>query len=147
MLLVTTNIEANTEFHDLSSTVIMNSLKSQPKNSFLSKLYREFFFMPIWIKEETLSPLSEELFSLIKNDKTLLSSSKLHKDAVLLEKKAQDIYRGHGTLYQKVDLEFKLSQLYKGYADYALYGSAFKDRLHNLKGRISMPAGSHINQV
>jgi len=138
MLLFTTNTYANAEFHDVASTVMMNSLKTQSKNSFLRKLYTQILFVPIWVKEESLSPLSEELFIQIKNDATLLESSKLHQDAVLLGQKAEEIYGNNGTLYQKVDLEFKISQLFKGYADYALYGSinwgAFKDRLHNLEG-------------
>ena len=137
MLLFTTNTHANTEFHDVASTVMMNSLQTQPKNSFLRKLYTQLLFVPIWVKEDSLSPLSGELLVLIKNDKTLLESSKLHQDAMLLDQKAKEIYSNSGTLYQKVDLEFKLSQLYKGYADYTLYGSinwgAFQDRLHNIK--------------
>ncbi|HSR74730.1 MAG TPA: L,D-transpeptidase family protein, partial [Sulfurovum sp.] len=48
-----------------------------------------------------------------------------------------EVYGSNGTLVQKVDLEFKLSQLYKAYAEYTLYGSinwgAFLDRLYNLK--------------
>lgn len=138
MLLFTTNTYANTEFHDVASTVMMNSLKTQSKNNFLRKLYTQILFIPIWVKEDSLSSLSEELFILIKSDETLLDSSRLHQDAVRLSQKAKEIYGNNGTLYQKVDLEFKISQLFKGYADYALYGSinwgAFKDRLHNLKG-------------
>jgi len=137
MLLFTTHAHANTEFHDVASSVMMNSLKTQPKNSFLRKLYTQLLFVPIWVKEESLSPLSGELLVLIQNDKTLLKSSKIYKDALQLDQKAKELYSNNGTLYQKVDLEFKLSQLYKGYADYTLYGSinwgAFQDRLHNIK--------------
>ncbi len=138
MLLFTTVTHANSEFHDVASTVMMNSLQTQPKNSFLRNLYTQLLFMPIWIKEESLSALSGELLVLIQNDKTLSKSTKLYQDAVLLDQKAKEIY-SNGTLYQKVDLEFKLSQLYKGYADYTLYGSinwgAFQDRLHNIKAK------------
>ena len=67
MLLFTTHTQANTEFHDIASTVMFNSLKSQPKKSFLKKLYSQILFMPIWVKEESLSPLSGELLVLIKN--------------------------------------------------------------------------------
>lgn len=137
MLLFTANTHANTEFHDVASTVMLNSLKSQNKNSFLKKLYTQLLFVPIWVKEESLSSLSGELLVLIQNDQTLSKHSKLYRDAMILDQKAKEIYSNHGTLYQKVDLEFKLSQLYKGYADYTLYGSinwgAFQDRLHNKK--------------
>jgi len=131
------NANANLEFHEVASTVMINSLQTQPTNSFLKQLYTRLFFVPVWIDENSVSSFSKELFSQITQDTTLDKTSKLYQDAILLERKAQDIYGSNGTLYQKVDLEFKISQLYKGYADYALYGSinwgAFQDRLYNLK--------------
>jgi len=127
----------NLEFHEVASTVMINSLQTQPKNSFLRKLYRHLFFVPVWIDEDSPSSFAKELFRQIKEDKTLKATSKLYQDTAHLEQRAQDIYASNGTLSQKVDLEFKISKLYKGYADYALYGSinwgAFKDRLYNLK--------------
>jgi len=133
------NANTNLEFHEVASTVMINSLQTQPQNSFLKQLYTRLFFVPIWIDENSVSSFSKEIFRHITEDKTLETTSKLYKDAVRLEQKARDIYASNGTLSQKVDLEFKISQLYKGYADYALYGSinwgAFKDRLYNLKAQ------------
>ncbi len=135
-------VHANThlEFHEVASTVMINSLQTQPSNSFLKQLYTRLFFVPVWIDEDSLSAFSKELLRQIKQDETLERTSKLYQDALQLEKKAQEIYGGaNGTLTQKVDLEFKISQLYKGYADYTLYGSinwgAFQDRLYNLKAQ------------
>lgn len=128
---------ANVEFHEVASTVMINSLQSQPKNSFLNKLYTQLFFVPVWIDEDSPSSFTEELFTRIKEDETLERTSKLYQDAVSLEQKVREVYGSDGTLTQKVDLEFKLSQLYKAYAEYTLYGSinwgAFQDRLYNLK--------------
>lgn len=133
------NANANLEFHEVASTVMMNSLQTQPSNSFLKQLYSRLFFVPVWIDENSVSSFSQELFRQIKQDKTLDQTSKLYQDAINLERKAQAIYGSNATLSQKVDLEFKISQLYKGYADYALYGSinwgAFQDRLYNLKAQ------------
>jgi len=131
------NANANLEFHEVASTVMINSLQTQPSKSFLKQLYSRLFFVPVWIDENAVSTFSQELFRQIKQDKTLDVTSRLYQDAIKLERKAQDIYGSNGTLSQKVDLEFKISQLYKGYADYTLYGSinwgAFQDRLYNLK--------------
>lgn len=138
-LLFTQNVNANSsiEFNDVASTVIINSLQTQPKNSFLRALYTQLLFVPVWVKEESISPLGKELFSQIQEDQVLDRNSKLYQDAMRLEEKAVEAYADTGTLVQKVDLEFKMSQLYRGYADYTLYGSinwgAFQDRLHNLK--------------
>lgn len=135
------HLYANTDvkFHDVSSTVMMNSLEPLPQNSFLRKLYTQLFFIPVWVQEENPSLLSEELFTHIQNDKTLPPYSKLKKDALYLSKMSQDIYAFNGSLMQKIDLEFKIAQLYKGYADYMLYGSinwgAFQDRLYNLRSK------------
>jgi len=132
-----TPAKANTTFHDVSATVMMNSLESQPKNSFLRKLYSQLFFVPVWIQEEKLSTLSTELFTHIKEDKTLPQGSKLKQDAYRLEEDAREIYISDTLLTRKIDLEFQIAQLYKGYADYTLYGSinwgAFQSRLYNLR--------------
>jgi len=138
-LLCTTQLSANThiEFHDVTSTVMMNSLAPLPANNFLKKLYSQLFFVPVWVQEEKPSSLSRELFNYIQNDKTLPLYSKLKQDALALSQMTNDIYASNGSLTQKVDLEFKIAQLYKGYADYMLYGSinwgAFQGRLYNLR--------------
>lgn len=129
----------NLQFHEVASTVMINSLETQSQNSFLKQLYTRLFFVPIWIDEDSVSSFSKELFRQIREDKTLESTSRLYQDAIRLEQKARDIYASKGTLSEKVDLEFKISQLYYGYATYALYGSinwgAFQDRLYNLKAQ------------
>ncbi len=133
------NANTHLAFHEVASTVMINSLKTQPSNSFLKQLYRQLFFVPVWIDENSVSSFSKELFRQITQDKTLDKTSKLYQDTLRLEKKAQEIYGSNGTLSQKVELEFKISQLYKEYANYTLYGSinwgAFQDRLYNLKAQ------------
>jgi murein L,D-transpeptidase YcbB/YkuD len=132
------NAKSSMEFNDVTATVMMNSLAPLEKNHFLKQLYSQLFFVPVWIQEEKLSPLTQTLFKHIREDKTLLESSKLKQDAVVLSQKASEIYPA-GTVAQKVDLEFRISQLYKGYADYILYGSinwgAFQARLYNLRSK------------
>ncbi|MFK5976979.1 MAG: L,D-transpeptidase family protein [Sulfurovum sp.] len=132
--------DSDLAFHEVASTVMINSLEAEKPKSFLKKLYRKLFFVPIWIDEDNLSSFARELFTLIKSDKTLEKSSQLYEDAILLQKEAKNLYSSNSIkLYPKVELEFKISQLYKGYADYTLYGSinwgAFNARLHNLKAR------------
>ena len=131
---------ANTEnlaFHEAASDVMMNSLQMQPKHSFLRKLYAQTFFVPLWVQKERPSAMSKELFEHIKADNTLDKTGKLYQDTLALEQKMNEVYALDSTISQKVDLEFRLSQLYKGYADYTLYGSinwgAFQARLSNLR--------------
>ena len=125
------------EFHEKASEIILNSLQTEPKNSFLRKAYKELLFTPVWMRENSLSPAAKELFEYIKNDNTLNKNGKLYKDSSILEKMAKNIYASEGNIYAKVNFEFKISQLYKGYIDYAYFGSinwgAFNARISNLK--------------
>ena len=136
-LMFAQNMQANTKFYEVASIVMINSLQEQPQDSFLRKLYAQLFFLPLWIQEDGVSSFAKELFTQIKNDKTLDNNSRLYQDAVALEAQAGETYGVGETVAKKVSLEFKISQLYKGYADYTLYGSinwgAFLGRLHNLK--------------
>jgi len=127
----------NLAFHESMSDVMMNSLQTQPKDSFLRKLYTQTFFVPVWIEKGNPSSLSKELFEHIKADNTLDKMGKLYQDTLALEQKMNELYNFGANFSQAVDLEFKISQLYKGYADYTLYGSinwgAFQARLSNLR--------------
>ena len=133
------NLSANShiEFNDVASTVMLNSLQPLPKNNFLRQLYSQLLFVPVWMQEEHLSALSKALFLEILSDKTLSKSSKLTQDAMKFQQESEALYQNQGTLQQKIALEFKIAQLYKGYADYTLYGSinwgAFQARLYNLR--------------
>jgi len=138
MLVQSTTVEANDlNYQDDASEVILNSLKGQPKYSFLKRLYTRLLFMPIWMRDQSLSPAAKDLFRYIKNEGTLSLDGKLLQDIIMLEQMAKDLYASkEATLAQKIDLEFKISQLYKGYTDYAYFGSinwgAFQARISNL---------------
>lgn len=132
------NIPANTNlaFHEVASTVMMNSLQTQPQESFLRRLYTQLFFVPVWMGESKPSAAALALFDHIKNDGTLNKNGKLYLDTLRLEGKVEDVYADNGKLVDKVDLEFKISQLYKAYTNYAYFGSinwgAFQARISNL---------------
>ena len=124
------------EFQEKASEIILNSLQAEPKRSFLRKAYKELLFTPVWMREKALSSSAKELFTYIRDDKTLNKNGKLYTDSIILEKMAQDMYAKDENIYAKVSLEFKISQLYKGYTDYAYFGSinwgAFNARISNL---------------
>ena len=132
-----TNLQASElAYQEASADVIMHSLESQKKNSFLRKLYTQLFFVPLWMHEKGLSKAGKELLSYIKNDGTLDKAGRLYQDALLLESLAQEIYAANGTTAQKINLEFKISQLYEAYTNYAYLGGinwgAFNARISNL---------------
>jgi len=124
------------DYQDNASIVISNSLKIQKNHPFLQKLYKQTLYMPIWTEEKSLTKQAKELFAYIENDKTLNHLGKLYNDAKYLHQKAQEMYSNGGNLPQKVSMEFKISQIYKGYTNYLYFGSinwgAFKARISNL---------------
>ncbi len=135
-LLGTGLIASETSYHEKASDIIMNSLQGQPKQSFLRQLYTRLFFVPVWMHEHKLSAAANALFAHIENDGTLDKMGKMYQDTLLLKSRAEEVYANHGTTAQKVDLEFKISQLYEGYTNYAYLGSinwgAFNARISNL---------------
>ncbi|MEN8726492.1 MAG: murein L,D-transpeptidase, partial [Sulfurovum sp.] len=80
-LLFTQAANADTEFeyHELASTVMINSLQTQPQDSFLKKLYTQLLFVPVWMNEDEPSPAANALFGHIKDDQTLDRSGKLYQ--------------------------------------------------------------------
>ena len=124
------------EYHDVASTVMLNALQEQPGNSFLKKLYTQLLFVPVWMNEEELSPSAKALFEYVKNDPTIDPDGELYQELLALEAAAENLYANNGTLVQKMELEFKISQFYKEYTNYAYYGSinwgAFQARISNL---------------
>ena len=124
------------EFQEQASEIILNSVQTESQNSFLRKAYKELLFSPVWMRERSLSPAAKELFEYIRSDNTLNKNGKLYKDSAILERMAENMYQTGGNIYAKVSLEFKISQLYKGYTDYAYFGSinwgAFNARISNL---------------
>ena len=124
------------EYHEVAATVMINTLQSQPQKRFLKQLYTQLLFVPVWIKEEGPSPATKALFAHIKNDPTLEKEGKLFQELLHLEEAVERLYATNGKLAQKMDLEFKISQFYKNYTDYAYFGSinwgAFQARISNL---------------
>ncbi|MCF6243907.1 MAG: L,D-transpeptidase family protein [Sulfurovum sp.] len=127
---------AKVEYKEEASDIIINSLQAQPKKSFLRRLYTQLFFVPIWMNEGNVSIRAKDLFAKIKNDDTLNVKGKLYNNTLALESTVRTLYAEGGTLTQKVELEFKISQLYYAYTNYAYFGSinwgAFQARISNL---------------
>jgi murein L,D-transpeptidase YcbB/YkuD len=128
--------ELNVDFQEVASTVMINALETQKKDGFLKKLYAQVFFVPIWVHEDVLSSAAFDLFKHIKNDKTLSKEGKLYQNTLVIEEFSKKVYIESGTLRQKVQLEFQISQLYEAYTNYAYLGSinwgAFNARISNL---------------
>lgn len=124
-------------YQESVSEVMLDTFASRQSERFLQELYTQLYFVPVWTTEDALSSLSRSLFEKIRSDRTLDPSSVLREESLGAEEEAEALYRGGATLKEKVALEFRISRLYRRYAEYALYGSinwgAFEAQLYNLK--------------
>jgi len=124
-------------FSENASDLIIDALKSEPEDHFLKQLYTQLFYIPIWIKSEKPTKVSQDLFTIIKSDKSLSKGTNLYQNMLSLEEEMHGLYAYQTTIVQKVNWEFKMSQLYDEYANYRIYGSinwgAFQARLSNLR--------------
>ena len=124
------------EFQDQAAEIMLATLKEHPQKGFLNRLYERLLYVPVWVNHKGQTKFSKELFDLILSDVTLEKEMKLYQDALRLKEMAQQLNEDT-TIEKKLELEFKISQLYEGYATYSIYGSinwgAFLARLWNKK--------------
>lgn len=124
-------------FDEHATEVIYNSLQSESDKSFLKHFYKQLLFLPAWMHEKGPSSAAKGLFAAMKEDFTLDPRSRLYHDARDFEVQAQALYANGSTFLQKMEMEFKITMLYKAYTDYAYFGSinwgAFQARIVNLK--------------
>lgn len=136
LLTQTAHANANLVYQESASDVIMNTLQTQRKQTFLKALYKQLFFLPAWMHATKLSPAGQELFEVIQNDETLDKNGHLYRNASKLYTEVNSIYASQASVSQKMALEFKISQLYEAYTNYTYFGSinwgAFNARISNL---------------
>jgi len=124
-------------FSETASDMMIKALKPESDKHFLKKLYTQLFYIPVWIKKNKPSKPSQELFDIIHADKSLDRTTELYRNMLALEEEMHQLYAYPSSIVQKVNWEFRMSQLYEEYANYVLYGSinwgALQARLSNLR--------------
>jgi len=124
-------------FYTNVTNSITNTLQKKSNNSSIKQVYRNLYFVPIWINENDLSYLAKSLFKTIEKDSTISHNSNLYKKFKALEVLSKNVYSS-GTLINKVDLELKITALYLSYATHSLYGDinwgTFRQRIKRNKG-------------
>ena len=128
---------ADITFSETASDLMINALEPESDKHFLKQLYTQLFYIPIWIKKDKPSKVSQELFDIIRADRSLDRTTDLYRNMLALEEEMHQLYTYPSSIVQKVNWEFRMSQLYEEYANYVLYGSinwgALQARLSNLR--------------
>ena len=137
--------KSSIDFIDDASLVLEKTLKKS-KNTFDKKLYKKLYYTPVWVDEKGLTRFGNEMMEVIAGDKTLLPSMESSKQYEAVQKRLQAAEQNMGgTLEDKVALELAMSNLYKAYTDYLIYGginwSSFKSKLAGLKKALEADFG------
>ncbi len=136
-LLFTTQIMA-TNFNTVAPTVIAKIVKAQPKNSSIRKIYTISANKPIWVTAHGLSTLGRGLLDQIDSDSLLSHDTKLYRDYRAIESfgTSASFFGGKTSIKKQIKLELKMTQLYKNYANYKIYGiinwPIFRGRLQQI---------------
>ena len=111
-------------FDTVSQAIITKAVKSQPKESYLRKIYEISGYRPIWVTQHSLTPLAKELLQRVTTDPLLEKNTKMYKNArmILAGDTTASIFGGKESIGKHLKLEFKMSKLFRNYTNYTLYG-------------------------
>jgi len=125
-------------FNTMAPTIIARVVKVQPKNSSIRKMYQISSNRPIWVTMTGLSGLGRAFLDQVGSDPKLSHKSKLYRDyqGIKAFGTSSSLFGGKESIKRQVKLEFKISKLYKNYANYKIYGMInwpiFRGRLQQI---------------
>ncbi len=124
-------------FSSAAPAIIAKVVNMQPANSSLRKIYKISANQPIWVTSVGLSSLGRGLLDQIGSDPLLDRNTKIYRDYQSIKSfGTSSFFGGKGSLKRQIKLEFKMSRLYKNYANYKIYGMInwpiFRGRLQQI---------------
>ncbi len=135
--LFTTQIMA-ANFDTVAPAIITKIVKSQPKKSSIRKIYTISGNEPIWVTAHGLSTLGGGLLDQVESDSLLSHDTKLYRDYKAIKSfgTSASFFSGKASVKKQIKLELKMTQLYKNYANYKIYGMInwpiFRGRLQQI---------------
>jgi murein L,D-transpeptidase YcbB/YkuD len=111
-------------FDIVAQAIITKSLHSQPRSSYLKRMYQISGNRPIWVTSHNLTPIAKQLITRVLNDPMLDHRTKIYQNArsILANGTSSSLFGGRDSISKHIKLEFKLSQLFKNYGNYTIYG-------------------------
>jgi len=111
-------------FDIVANKIISKSLTSQPRNSYLRKMYRISGNRPIWVTQFSIKSIAKDLLKRVTRDPLLSRKTKMYKNAkmILNGNLSGSAFGGKRSISQRIKLDFKLSKLFRNYANYSIYG-------------------------
>ena len=124
-------------FDTTASAIIARVVKVQPANSSIRKIYQISGNRPIWVTSVGLSSLGRGLLDQVGSDPFLSHDTKIYRNYQAIRSYGtSSIFGGAGSVKKQIKLEFKMSKLFKNYANYKIYGMInwpiFRGRLQQI---------------
>lgn len=120
----TSPLSANpgSNFDSYATAIITKVLKSQPADSSLRKIYQVSGNHPIWVTQNGFTSLGKQLLRRVGSDPMVDHNTKFYNNYKKLSKHRSSAFGGKSSMSRQVSLEFKMSKLYRDYANYTIYG-------------------------
>ncbi len=141
VLLVTgglyTTAAFSVDFDSVASAVITKVVSSQPSSSSVKKIYQVSQNRPIWVTAHGFVPIGRGLLDQIGSDPLLGHNTKIYRDYQAITSYGTGSYfGGNSSTKKQIKLELKMTNLYRNYANYKIYGminwKIFRGRLRQI---------------
>ena len=125
-------------FNSSASAIIARVVNIQPANNSIRKIYQISGNHPIWVTSTGLNSLGRGLLEQIATDPDLSHKTKIYRDYLAIKSfgTSSSAFGGKKSVKKQIKVEFKLSKLYKNYANYKIYGMInwpiFRGRLQQI---------------
>ena len=112
------------QFDTVAQAIISKAVSTQPRSSYLRKMYKISGHRPLWVTQHGLTPIAKQLLDRVLSDPLLDKRTKMYKNAnnILARGTSTSLFSGKDSIGKHIKLEFKLSKLFKNYTNYTLYG-------------------------
>jgi len=134
---LSTTAAFSVDFDSVASTVITKVVRSQPSSSSVKKIYQVSKNRPIWVTAYGFTTIGRGLLDQIGSDPLLSHNSKIYKDYQSITSYGTGSYFGGSSSTKKqIKLELKMTNLYRNYANFKIYGMInwriFRGRLRQI---------------
>jgi len=133
----TTAVQA-ASFDSVASSVIARVAGSQKSHSSVKKIYQVSQNRPIWVTAHGLSSIGQGLLDQIGSDPLLSHKTKIYRDFAAIKSfgTSSSFFDGKSGVKKQIKLELKMTNLYRNYGNYKIYGMInwriFRGRLQQI---------------
>ncbi len=108
------------QFADKLSSLLEKRVKSESKE--MASLYKELYYVPVWIGQKAPTKFAKDLFQDIKQDRSVADIAEIQNAYKKAQESLKKAYNSNASIKDKLNAELAISRLYLTYLNYILYG-------------------------